>query len=31
MIESGSAVGFVWYNEDAKITKLVLWGSTVRQ
>ena len=31
IIESGSAVGFVWYNEDAKITKLVLWGSTVKQ
>ncbi|MDO4394143.1 MAG: hypothetical protein Q4C80_06995 [Bacillota bacterium] len=31
IIKNGSAVGFVWYNEDAEITKIVLWGSTIRQ
>lgn len=29
LIESGAAVGFVWYNENAEITKIVFWGSTI--
>ena len=28
MIKNGGAVGFVWYNESAKITKIVFYGST---
>ncbi len=28
MIKNGCAVGFVWYNESAKITKIVFYGST---
>lgn len=28
IIESGSAVGFVWYNENAEITQIVFYGST---
>ena len=31
MISDGAAVGFVWYNEKAEITKIVFWGSTVTQ
>lgn len=31
IIGDGAAVGFVWYNEDAEITKIVFWGSTVKQ
>ena len=31
MIGDGAAVGFVWYNEKAEITKIVFWGSTVTQ
>ena len=28
MIKNRCAVGFVWYNESAKITKIVFYGST---
>lgn len=28
MIKNSGAVGFVWYNESAKITKIVFYGST---
>lgn len=31
MIESGAAVGFVWYNENTEIKKIVFWGSTIAQ
>lgn len=31
IISDGAAVGFVWYNEKAEITKIVFWGSTVTQ
>lgn len=31
LIESGAAVGFVWYNENAEIKKIVFWGSTIAQ
>lgn len=31
IISDGAAVGFVWYNEKAEITKIVFWGSTVKQ
>lgn len=31
LIDSGAAVGFVWYNENAEITKIVFWGSTITQ
>lgn len=31
IISDGAAVGFVWYNEKAEITKIVFWGRTVTQ
>ena len=31
LIDSGAAVGFIWYNENAEITKIVFWGSTITQ
>lgn len=31
IIRDGAAVGFVWYNENAEITKIIFWGSTVKQ
>lgn len=31
LIESGAAVGFVWYNENTEIKKIVFWGSTIAQ
>lgn len=31
LINSGAAVGFIWYNENAEITKIVFWGSTITQ
>ena len=31
IIKNGSAIGFVWYNAQAKITKIVFFGSTIRQ
>lgn len=31
IIRNGSAIGFVWYNAQAKITKIVFFGSTICQ
>ena len=31
LINSGAAVGFIWYTENAEITKIVFWGSTITQ
>lgn len=31
IIRNGSAIGFVWYNAQAKITKIVFFGSTMIQ
>lgn len=31
IIKNGSAIAFVWYNAQAKITKIVFFGSTISQ
>lgn len=29
IIEDGGAIGFVWYNKSAKITKIVFYSSAI--
>lgn len=29
IIENGGAIGFVWYNKSAKITKIVFYSSAI--